>query len=476
MDSARRRMILWLGTIGLLFLLIALGSSTPFFRLWWEVVPFSKSMRAPGMALFVVTFVTSVLAAFGADRITTRAARRFAPAAIVAGVVIAILGVSGILGAVAESLGRSVEANLGLRERGAMAVTAARQLQGSAFGAGVLLALAGAVTLARQRAKIGPRAWGAAMIALVGTDLWLNVRPFWQYSDAQDELFAGDAIKAHLSGVTRPFRVWDVDAQGIPAVYPGAALMADDIAQLYGHHGNEPHTFDLLNARVGSSLTFARAGDPRILDLFAVNYLIVQAQAVTDSLPGFRRVVSNVATSSGAQATLFERNAPIAYARFVPASAVLASSEQAIAAVLAPTFEPDRVVVLDSLSGLPPTPMPASLPAPASVAVSVSDWKPGAMRVSLGAGTPSAGYVLVSENWDSEWRASVDGRDSPVRRGDGTLIAVPVAAGAREVVLDYEGRAFARGRLITLLSLLVVAVALLAPVIARRKPAKGEVV
>jgi len=69
-----------------------------------------------------------------------------------------------------------------------------------------------------------------------------------------------------------------VDAAGLSAVYPGAALMADDISQLYGHHGNEPHSFDVLNARQGSSLSFARAGDPQILNLFAVNYLIVQAE------------------------------------------------------------------------------------------------------------------------------------------------------------------------------------------------------
>ncbi|HUQ81092.1 MAG TPA: YfhO family protein, partial [Gemmatimonadaceae bacterium] len=211
-DRERRRMIVWLGAIGALFLLIALGGSTPFFRLWWEVVPFSKSMRAPGMALFAVAFVSSVLAAFGVDRVAAGSARRFAPATMVVGGVVAILGASGMLGALAEALGRNVEATLGLRERGAMGLAAARTLQGSAFGAGLFLAIAGAVTLAWHRRKVGPRVWSGALILLVGTDLWLNDKPFWQYSNAQDELFAGDAIKAYLSQVKRPFRVWDIDA------------------------------------------------------------------------------------------------------------------------------------------------------------------------------------------------------------------------------------------------------------------------
>ena len=199
MDRDRRRMILWLGGIGLLFLLVALGSATPFFRLWWEVVPFSKSMRAPGMALFIVAFVTAVLAAFGVDRVGAGKAGRFAPVALIVGGLVAVLGMAGVPGEVAESLGRAVEVGLGLPERGAMAVTAARTIQVSALGAGIALAVAGGVTLARNRGRIGPRVWAAVLIAIMGADLWLNVRPFWQYSNVQDELFAGDAIKAHLA-------------------------------------------------------------------------------------------------------------------------------------------------------------------------------------------------------------------------------------------------------------------------------------
>ena len=31
----RRRIVLWLGAVGLLFLLVSLGGATPFYRLWW---------------------------------------------------------------------------------------------------------------------------------------------------------------------------------------------------------------------------------------------------------------------------------------------------------------------------------------------------------------------------------------------------------------------------------------------------------
>lgn len=468
-DRERRRMVLWLGGIGLVFLLVALGASTPFFRLWWEVVPFAQSMRAPGMALFIVAFVTSVLAAFGVDRIASGQSRRFAKAALIIGGVVALLGLTGALGAWAESLGRGVEARLGYPQWAARAALAAQTVRWSALVAGIALAAAGGLTLALARGQIPRGLWASLLIAIVGTDLWLNARAFWMYSHVQNELFAGDAIKARLKALPRPFRVWDVQYGGIPAVYEGAALMADDIAQLYGHHGNEPHAFDVLNERQGSSLSFARAGDPRILDLFAVNHVILQADAAPDSLPGFRRALSGVASSAGATATLFERQQPIPYARFVPAAIAAATSAQAAAAVHNAQFDPNRVVVLDSVPGVATPPRPDSLPAAPNVPVTFTEWRPGTMRMQLGSGAPSAGYVLVSENWDQEWRATVDGQPAPVRRGNVSLITVPVPAGARELVLDYEGRAYARGKVITIVSLIIVALGLIVPVIMRKR-------
>jgi len=358
---------------------------------------------------------------------------------------------------------------MGLADRGAMGMAAARTIQWSALFAGLALAVAGGLSLARRRGRIGPAVWGVALIALVGTDLWLNTRAFWNYSNVHEELFAGDAIKTRLEAVPRPFRVWDVDYEGVPSVYPGAALMADDIPQLYGHHGNEPHAFDVLNARQGSSLTFARAGDPQILNLFAVNYLILQNSVAPESLPGFRKTLSNVATSSGAPASLFEREQPIPYARFIPAAASPTSPAQTPATVLDRRFEVDRVVLLDTVPGMAAGTIPNPLPPKADLAVAFEDWKPGEMRMRLGSGTPSGGYVLVSENWDSEWRATVDGRPALVLRGDGTLITVPVPAGARELRVWYDDRVYARGRLVTIIALLIIVVAFVLPVVLRRR-------
>ena len=182
------------------------------------------------MALFIVAFVTAVLAAFGADRVASGTAPRFARVALIVGALVALLGLTGVFGAMAESLGRWVEVKLALPQRGAMATAAAGTIQWSALAAGLMLASAGGIALARARGLAGPRVFAALLIALVGTDLWLNDRAFWNYSNAPDELFAGDAIKTRLRSAPRPFRVWDVD------VYPGAALMVREIRSYVATH------------------------------------------------------------------------------------------------------------------------------------------------------------------------------------------------------------------------------------------------
>jgi hypothetical protein len=49
------------------------------------------------------------------------------------------------------------------------------------------------------------------------------------------------------------------------------------------------------------------------------------------------------------------------------------------------------------------------------------------------------------------------------------LITVPVPAGARELTVRYDDRVYSRGRLVTMISLLIVALAFVLPVVFRRR-------
>src|SRR5207253_2768585 len=102
------RLRLWLAGIGLLFLLIGLGKGTPFYHLWWSVMPYVKQMRAPGMAYFVVVFVVACFAAFGVERLEGRAdgatCKSHVRAWLIAAGVLALLAVAGVFGNMAGAL------------------------------------------------------------------------------------------------------------------------------------------------------------------------------------------------------------------------------------------------------------------------------------------------------------------------------------------------------------------------------------
>src|SRR5205823_4355492 len=274
----RRRQILWLGGIGLLFLLISLGAATPFYRVWWTLMPLVKKTRAPGMAFYVVALVTACFAGLGVER--------------------------------------------ALRGEGRRVLTPA---------------------------------------LIVGTDLWLNARQFWMYAKP----FGRDQLIDRMAATPLPYRVLNLPGAG--AAYPGSILMAFDIPELFGYHGNELRYYDELWDRENG---WRNLGVLSLWDLWAVRYAILPPGGRSvDSIPGFRRVMDSVATFDGGRATLFERLTPAPYARVV-AGAVKADSTTVVPTLVDPRMDFSRIVLFTNDQPVTPEPlkeMPPPSPSHAAV-------------------------------------------------------------------------------------------------------------
>jgi uncharacterized membrane protein YfhO len=91
------------------------------------------------------------------------------------------------------------------------------------------------------------------------------------------------------------------------------------------------------------------------------------------------------------------------------------------------------------------------------------------MTIVLTGQAAAPSWLLVSENWYPDWTASVDGQPSPVFRGQFSLITVPLPVGAKEVTLEFRSRAYERGRMITLISLIAALGLWLVPLVRRRR-------
>ena len=443
----RRRLILWLSGIGLLFLLISLGSATPFYQLWWAVMPLVKKTRAPGMAFYVVALVTALLAALGVERALARAGRRFMTPAVIVGGVVALLGVTGAFGHVAAAFAATPSA----------AEAAQPAILWGALSSGLALAAAAAV-LGPGLGRLTPRLAALALILIVGTDLWLNARQFWSYIKPVGR----DQLSDRISTTPLPYRVLNLPGQG--GVYPGSTLMGFGIPEVFGYHGNELRYYDELWDRENSWRNLRMLA---LWDLWAVRYAVLPAGPRTmDSIPGFRRVLDSVTTFDGGRASLFERITPAPYARVVP-EAVQADSATVIPTLVDPRMDYSRIVLFTKDQPVIPAPIDR-LPAPSPARATVSAWEPGRMTVRLDPVPPKPSYLLIAENWYPDWQARVDGQPTQVLRGDYTLITIELPTGAKQVELTFRSKPYDLGKGITVASLALLLIVLLAAVVPRR--------
>ncbi len=456
-DRARRRTVLALAGIAALFLLIAFGGHTPFYRLWYEVMPGMKKVRAPGMAFFLVALPVCIYAAFGVERLVRRevSVRRIAiPAGVL--VFLAVLGIAGVLQSLASGM-----ADPGMA--GQVAANAPALVSGS-LRLLVFVALGAALFWAVGAGKLRGWAVPALLAVLVGGDLWSIDRLFFHFNGTAEQLFADDPITTRLHQERPPFRVFDAapsNTLNLPPVYHGSFLMAKRIPATFGYHGNEERFYDDL---WGGKNIYRNMNNAALWDVWAVKYLVLTAGAA-QNIPGFHRVLGPVATTSpqpGDSAVLYERDSVPPYARIV-AGAVKLPEDQIVTTVNDSRFPVDRVVLYPESTSVSPVPLQGRLPEPAAARASVTSWAPGRMEIAIEGSDPRPTYLLVAESWYPAWRAAVDGKPAATLRGDYALISVPLPANARRVLLEFSSSEYHRGRLVTLLALLLTAILLAAP-------------
>ena len=435
-DRGRRRTVQALGAIAALFLLVSLGGHTPFYFVWYEVMPMMKKVRAPGMAFFLVALPVAAAAGFGVDRLLRGDVTRrgwLVPFAVLGG--LALLGAAGVL--------QSVATVLASPEQAARVAANATPLQlGSLRLLAVVLLGAGAVwAVWSGRARGFPAA--ALLVLAVVADLWSIDRGFFTFRGPASEVFKDDAITAKLRSEAKPFRVLDV------GVYQGSYLMAHDIQTMLGYHGQEIRFYDEL---LGGKGQWRNAGSPTLLDLLAVRYLLLpEAQAV----PGFHQVLGPVTTTPGGPAVLLERDTLQPYVRVVPGALKL-PEDQVISTAIDPRFPFAAVALYPDTSAIDAEPIaPGKLPAPVPVRPRLAEWSPGQIRIALEGAAAKPSYLLVAENWYPDWHAKVDGRATPVHRADHTLLSVVLPPGAKEVTFTFASAAYSKGKLVTLLAVLV---------------------
>jgi uncharacterized membrane protein YfhO len=134
-----------------------------------------------------------------------------------------------------------------------------------------------------------------------------------------------------------------------------------------------------------------------------------------------------------------------------------------------PRFPVLAVAVYADSEKVTPAEVGSSLPPPPTATARIAAWEPGKIRVAIDGRDERPLYLVVAENWYKDWRATVDGATVPALRAQHTLLSVAIPPGAKEVAFEFRSPEYARGRLITLVSLAIVSGVFLVPRLRKRR-------
>ena len=486
--AAMRRSFRWFWmSVFVVSLLWALGGSTPFFRLVYAIVPGTKYFRAPSTMMYVTMFSLAVLAALGVERIVSFAAsipRRFLIAWGAAIVLIAVVFSAGLPISVAQGLASDMSAAGYPTENVARVTDLASRNQPSVV-AGSLRALVFVTLLlgliwAAQRGRLKGQVVAWVLAALVAADLWSIERRYWLFSEPAKVLYASDPAIDAMRNDRDPSRVFSWDPLGTSAPRDpmfgvdgagmGDGLMVHRVRSVTGYHGNELGRYQqLMAARKTLAPEFWRHENLRYLYTTVPDSLMPQVRAQLNWTADPQKVLGPVRNAAGSTVYLY-RLPGDNRAAWVASAMVKGSDDQALATVLDARFDPERAAIVDTAAAVQVV-TPTTAPSPSGVKPSVTAYAPGRINIQLDKPVSAGAALVVSENFFPGWRATINGQDAPVVRANFNLIGVVLPAGARNVALTFSDAAYQKGKIITLLALVVTMLAIAGGIVVERRRA-----
>jgi hypothetical protein len=472
--GGRRFRWFWIGTFAV-SLLWALGGSTPFYRLIYELVPGTKFFRAPSTMMYVTMFSIAVFTALGTERVLKNApavSKRFLIGWAAGIVALGLLIAAGLPETVASSVGAALRAGDQLAElaRANQANVVVGALRSIAF---VIATLAALWAIAARRIS---RAKGAVLLgALVAFDLWTVVKEYWNFSPPARVLYASDPAIELMKNAPEPGRVLQFTPRGIahgdPA-FSGDALMVHGVRSAVGYHGNQLGRYDRLLAQgprffLGDRPEFWRHENVHYLYTTLPDSVMPQVASQLGVTGQFQKLVGPVRNAAGSTVYLY-RVPGHNPASWVASVMVKGSDDQALATVLDSRFDPTRAAIIDTAATVQ-TPSFTTVPPPAGVETKVTRYDPGRIDVQLNSPAPNGSVLVVSENFYPGWRAAADGNNATVLRANFNLIGVVLPAGARQVQLRFVDEAYGTGRTITFIAVALALAAVAAGVILDRR-------
>ncbi|MBS1997372.1 MAG: YfhO family protein [Cyanobacteria bacterium SZAS LIN-2] len=156
---------------------------------------------------------------------------------------------------------------------------------------------------------------------------------------------------------------------------------------------------------------------------------------------------------SPARIRIYENDKALPRAFAVDKAVMVASGDEALAALKDPNFDPRKTVILEKTGGAE---IDLSKPAtessqPASLKITAASEN----KVTIEAALTSSGYVVLNDIYYPGWKCLVDGRETTIERANYLMRAVPVSSGKHEIVFEYKPLSFPLGLILFALASLI---------------------
>ncbi len=452
----------WTGTVrwylvatAAVALLMSFGKHfQPLYSLLYYHLPFFNKFRVPVMILVLVQFATAALAAFG----VTKALERPAPAKdktkdpgaswIRAAVLSAVAGVAVtvLLHAISEPL-----ENLALRGHPNLGADGARQALDmaslDAIKSALLLGIGFFVIGFARRGRMTRTAAALALLTVTAADLWVIDRKIIDPQVGSVEDYAGYFKETpevtFLRSDSTLFRVF-------PLQWNDSRLAAYGIASVLGYHPAKPKLYQALADTVGimSSLD--------MLKFLNVKYALLDGP-LPPGTPG-------MALRHDGEIKVYEVEGALPRGYVVHRLKPVRDDVVALATLRTRNFDPAHEALWTEPDPLPPMAEPAT---PDSVSVIRYDFNEAAFLVS----TTAPGLFVLSDQYDPDWRATVDQVPATIHRVDYLMRGVLIDPGVHRVRFTYVPHALEAGIRVSTLSLLLTLALAGAGVFQRRRRA-----
>ena len=445
---ARREAAFFAALAGLA-LAVSLGAATPLQGWFYAFVPGYSRIRASGRWLILVDFALATLATLGVEGLLRLMARDLAAARRLLGRVARALGITLVAAGAALLLGYG--ALLAPRDPSAPLA----QFLDSAVFTLILVGLAAGLALAPARGRLGARAFGPLLVALVVFDLFSATAPVPPTNDDPLAGFAHDDAAAIIRAAAPdgPFRVDQsklVETGWQPSWAATAGL--ESVGGTYDPLGLATY------ARYWDA-TRQRHDSPRY-DLLGIRYVLLPPNDSPAGGAKFREV------GRGKDFVIYENTTALPRAFLVGDARPVATAEDAWTAITAPDFDPRATAYLGPPADGSDAPPALNAGTPQGQATVT---RPDSDELRATVESDRDALLVFGEVAYPGWRATIDGAATPLYTADYLFRAVRVPAGRHEVRLTFAPPLWRVGWIVAGGSALVVVALLLAPPLLRRR-------